>query len=427
MMGPPGAGKGTQAGRFARERGLLKISTGDILREAIKEKNPTALAAQARMDRGELVDDAMIIAIVAERLGRADAKPGFVLDGFPRTVAQARALDELMARSDNGPLIVIDVAVPEQELVRRLGSRRICRGVRDQRRSSGVDVVREVRWRTDSARRRRPGRGAGAVEDLSDVHDAGAGVLPRASDVPRRERCAAAGTCGARARHDDRRCRLGDERGACAVIVCRSQSEIAKLRRVNQLVARILAELRRSVAPGVTTRDLDTLAERLVREAGAEPAFKGYHGYPATVCASVNEQVVHGIPSTRALVDGDIVSIDMGAKLDGFFGDCAVTVPVGAISPEAERAASGDRRGAVSGDRCGETGRAGLGHRRRGAAPRRGARVFGGSGVRRARHRDVAARGAAGGELRPGRLGTAALGGHGPRDRADGERRAGRR
>ena len=119
------------------------------------------------------------------------------------------------------------------------------------------------------------------------------------------------------------------------MIVCRSQAEIAKLRRVNQLVARILAALRNSVAPGVTTRDLDVLAERLVREAGAEPAFKGYHGYPATVCASINEQVVHGIPSTRALVEGDIVSIDMGAKLEGFFGDCAVTVPVGTVSPAA--------------------------------------------------------------------------------------------
>ena len=121
------------------------------------------------------------------------------------------------------------------------------------------------------------------------------------------------------------------------MIVCRSQAEIVKLRRVNQLVAQILAMLRRSVAPGVTTRDLDSLAERLVREAGAEPAFKGYHGYPATVCASVNEQVVHGIPSGRALVEGDVVSIDMGAKLEGFFGDCAVTVPVGAVSPAAER------------------------------------------------------------------------------------------
>jgi methionyl aminopeptidase len=115
------------------------------------------------------------------------------------------------------------------------------------------------------------------------------------------------------------------------VIVCRSQSEIAKLRRVNQLVGRILAELRGMVAPGVTTADIDARAEQRVREAGAEPAFKGYHGYPATVCASVNDQVVHGIPSSAALVEGDIVSIDMGAKLDGFFGDCAVTVAVGAV------------------------------------------------------------------------------------------------
>ncbi|HVQ16465.1 MAG TPA: type I methionyl aminopeptidase [Vicinamibacterales bacterium] len=119
------------------------------------------------------------------------------------------------------------------------------------------------------------------------------------------------------------------------MIVCRSHAEIEKLRRVNQLVARILAELRQVVVPGITTTDIDELAEQRVREAGAEPAFKGYHGYPATVCASVNEQVVHGIPSNRPLVNGDIVSIDMGAKLDGFFGDCAVTVPVGTITPQA--------------------------------------------------------------------------------------------
>jgi methionyl aminopeptidase len=104
---------------------------------------------------------------------------------------------------------------------------------------------------------------------------------------------------------------------------------------VNQLVGRILAELRDVVAPGVTTADIDALAEQRVREAGAEPAFKGYHGYPATVCASVNQQVVHGIPSSKALLEGDILSIDMGAKLDGFFGDCAVTVPVGRVNADA--------------------------------------------------------------------------------------------
>jgi len=121
------------------------------------------------------------------------------------------------------------------------------------------------------------------------------------------------------------------------VITCRSAEEIEMLARVNALVAQVLAELMRVVEPGVSTLDLDQLAERRLREAGALPAFKGYHGYPATICASVNEQVVHGIPNARPLTSGDIVSVDMGAKLDGFFGDSAVTVPVGTITAQAQR------------------------------------------------------------------------------------------
>jgi methionyl aminopeptidase len=121
------------------------------------------------------------------------------------------------------------------------------------------------------------------------------------------------------------------------VIVCRSAAEIDRLARVNALVARVLAELKAIVAPGVTTADLDAVAERRLAEAGAESAFKGYHGYPATICASVNEQVVHGIPSKRPLIEGDIISVDMGAKLDGFYGDSAVTVPVGRVTEEAAR------------------------------------------------------------------------------------------
>ena len=119
------------------------------------------------------------------------------------------------------------------------------------------------------------------------------------------------------------------------MIVCRSSAEIEKLRTVNQLVARILAELRPMVVPGATTKEIDLAAERLVRDAGAEPAFKGYHGYPATVCASVNEQVVHGIPSVKKLTEGDVLSLDMGARFDGFYGDCAVTLPVGRIATDA--------------------------------------------------------------------------------------------
>ena len=121
------------------------------------------------------------------------------------------------------------------------------------------------------------------------------------------------------------------------MITCQSSVELERLARVNGLVARVLSELMGAVAPGKTTRELDELAEQRLREAGAVPAFKGYHGYPSTICASVNEQVIHGIPNDRPLNTGDILSIDLGAKLDGFFGDSAVTVPVGAVSPEAQR------------------------------------------------------------------------------------------
>jgi adenylate kinase len=124
MLGPPGAGKGTQAERFARARGIPRISTGDILREAVHDGTVIGRNVKAVMDRGELVGDDVMIGIVTERLARPDAEPGFVLDGFPRTVAQAAALDTLMAGRD--PLIVLDIVVPESELARRLDMRMIC-------------------------------------------------------------------------------------------------------------------------------------------------------------------------------------------------------------------------------------------------------------------------------------------------------------
>ena len=124
MLGPPGAGKGTQAERFARHRGIPKISTGDMLRESVKAGTEIGLRAKAIMARGELVNDEVMIAIVKERINRPDAEHGFILDGFPRTVAQAKALDTLM--EGRAPLVVIDITVPELELVRRLGSRMVC-------------------------------------------------------------------------------------------------------------------------------------------------------------------------------------------------------------------------------------------------------------------------------------------------------------
>lgn len=124
MLGPPGAGKGTQAERLARARNLPKISTGDILREAVHADTTMGRAAKITMDAGNLVSDDVMIGIVRERLERDDARSGFVLDGFPRTVGQATALDQMV--NGRGPLVVLDIVVPEEILVRRLATRRIC-------------------------------------------------------------------------------------------------------------------------------------------------------------------------------------------------------------------------------------------------------------------------------------------------------------
>ncbi len=112
----------------------------------------------------------------------------------------------------------------------------------------------------------------------------------------------------------------------------KTPKELERMHAANALVAAVLAELCKLVAPGISTKTLDAVAERQIVEAGAVPAFKGYQGYPAALCASVNDAVVHGIPSTTPLVDGDIVSLDMGVVLNGFYGDSAITVPVGRIS-----------------------------------------------------------------------------------------------
>ena len=120
------------------------------------------------------------------------------------------------------------------------------------------------------------------------------------------------------------------------MIVCRSAAELERMREAGRLVGEVLTELSARVGPGVSTAELDELAEQRIRQAGATPAFKGYHGYPATICASINDEVIHGIPSDRrVLADGDIISIDVGASLDGYFGDSALTLPVGRVSEQA--------------------------------------------------------------------------------------------
>lgn len=117
----------------------------------------------------------------------------------------------------------------------------------------------------------------------------------------------------------------------------RNREEIEKIRVSAQLVAKTLREMGRHVRPGITTAELDRIAESFIRDHGARPAFKGYRGFPASICPSVNEEVVHGIPGPRELREGDIVGIDVGVEKDGFYGDAALSFPVGEVSDEARR------------------------------------------------------------------------------------------
>lgn len=122
-----------------------------------------------------------------------------------------------------------------------------------------------------------------------------------------------------------------------AMIIIKSPREIEQLKKSNAIVAEVFEKLKGIIAPGVTTKELDQVAEECILLKGARPAFKGYRGFPATLCISINEEVVHGIPGERRLNEGDIVSLDVGVDFVGYFGDAAITFPVGEVDPEAKR------------------------------------------------------------------------------------------
>jgi len=121
------------------------------------------------------------------------------------------------------------------------------------------------------------------------------------------------------------------------MIIIKSPREIEQLKRSNAIVAEVFEKLKGMIAPGITTKELDQVAEEYILSKGGRPAFKGYRGFPATLCISINEEVVHGIPGQRRLKEGDIVSIDGGVNFAGYFGDSAITLPVGEVDPESKR------------------------------------------------------------------------------------------
>ncbi len=121
------------------------------------------------------------------------------------------------------------------------------------------------------------------------------------------------------------------------MVIIRSQREIEQLKKSNVIVAEVFEKLRGLIKPGITTKELDQVAEEHILSRGARPAFKGYRGFPATLCISINDEVVHGIPGQRRLKEGDIVSLDAGVNYLGYFGDAAITFPVGEVDAEGKR------------------------------------------------------------------------------------------
>lgn len=121
------------------------------------------------------------------------------------------------------------------------------------------------------------------------------------------------------------------------MIICKAEFELAIMREAGRIVAETHRLMKQAVQPGITTAELDRIAERYIRSQGATPSFKGYNGFPASICTSVNDELVHGIPGQRILNEGDIISIDIGAQYEGYHGDSAWTYPVGSISDEAQK------------------------------------------------------------------------------------------
>src|SRR6266851_3749458 len=238
------------------------------------------------MDEGKLVPDAVILSLIKEELAKPEAQQGAVLDGFPRTAAQAELVDRTLAERGQRLNSILLLDVPEEELVRRL----LARAAQESRSDDTAEAVqtRLLVYQRDTA--------------PLIPHFAQRGIVGR---VP--------GT--------------------------RAVNEIATVAAAGRILAETLALVARQVRPGVSTEQLDRAAEEFIRShPGARPSFKGLYDFPATLCTSINQEVVHGIPSARrVLKEGDLLSVDVGVWLDGLHADSAATFPVGKVTAQAER------------------------------------------------------------------------------------------
>ena len=292
------------------------------------------MEAKRYLDAGDLVPAELTNKLVEDRIRAADAADGFILDGFPRSVEQAQALDEMLKNHDTKLDAVLEFAVSEEELFERLKSRgraddteEVIRNRMQVYRDETEPLLEYYRAQqpADGRRGGRAGRGVrpGALRALGRLNRRSKGQVSMI------------GLPGLRNRK---------------VVAQRSAGELDAMAAAGSLVAAALLAVQQAAAPGVSTLALDEIAEAVIRDGGGIPSFLGYHGFPASICASVNDRVVHGIPSaTETLALGDLVSIDCGAILDGWHGDSAITFGIGTLIPVDEALSQATREAMEAG------------------------------------------------------------------------------
>ena len=274
MLGAPGAGKGTQAKQIADKYSIPHISTGDIFRANIKNGTELGKKAKQYMDQGALVPDELTCDLVMDRIQQDDCKNGFVLDGFPRTIPQAEALDAALEKINEKMDYAIDVDVPDENIVNRMSGRRACLN-------------------------------CGATYHLISIPPKVEGICDR---------------CGSEIvlREDDK------------------PETVQKRLKVYHEQTQPLIDYYENQGILKSVDGTQPMDEETIRSLGCEPNFLNYQGYPASVCVSVNDEVVHGIPRKDHIIkEGDIVSLDTGLIYKGYHSDAARTHGVGEISKEA--------------------------------------------------------------------------------------------
>ena len=321
IVGPQGSGKGTQGVRVAEAFGVPSISTGDVFRENISGGTELGRRVQAIVEAGDLVSDELTCELVRDRLSQTDAARGFLLDGFPRNRAQVDDLDEFLASRGESLDAVIELSVPREESIARLRQRAIDQGRTDD--TEEVIANRLAIYERETAPILDVYRDHGLVVQVDGV-----GTLDEVTE----RIFAALAARGLEPARPDRE-RLSGPSGVFRRSLYKSPAELRSMRAAGAATAAALDEARRLLRPGATPLELDAAAERVIRNLGGRPNFQLVPGYRHTLCVSVDDDVVHGIPGDRPFRAGDIVSVDGGAEVGGWNGDAAFTM----VLPDAAR------------------------------------------------------------------------------------------